>query len=116
MSHWLAVYHHTANSFLVHLTAITAVVAAVDAVAAVAAVADVLLASCVRYLENKTKDTSKIRQFPCKGGGGRLWGNRKFVNRHRIFRNFLKNKKQERKKLITFFKLNAFHFKANIFC
>ena len=62
MSHWLAVYHHTANSFLVHLTAITAVVAAVDAVA------DVPLASCVRYLENKTKDTSKIRQFPCKGG------------------------------------------------
>ena len=63
MSHWLAVYHHTANSFLVHLTAITAVVAAVDAVA------DVPLASCVRYLENKTKDTSKIRQCPCKGGG-----------------------------------------------
>ena len=61
MSHWLAVYHHTANSFLVHLTAITAVVAAVDAVDAVAAVAavdDVPLASCVRYLETK----QKIRQ------------------------------------------------------
>ena len=89
MSHWLAVYHHTANSFLVHLTAITAVVAAVDAVA------DVPLASCVRYLENKTKDTSKIRQCPCRGGGG-MWGYRKFVNRHPIFRNFKEQKKREK--------------------
>ena len=57
MSHWLAVYHHTANSFLVHLTAITAVVAAVDAVAAVA---DVMSHWLAVYGIWKTKQ--KIRQ------------------------------------------------------